>query len=484
MTGSAMVLLVFGPLLAACAVVLLPADWRFVPVAATLVALPLLLLPVTAEIARQGVVELALAGHAPPLGIRLRADALSLLMLWLVAAAGGLAAAHALAGHRPSAADGARFWPLWLFMITGLNALFLAADLFNLYVSIELMTLAAIALIATGGQPDALRAAMRYLLLAMFASLAYLLGVALLYAAHGTLDLYGVASGMAGAGAATLTALALMTAALLLKGAIFPLHLWLPAAHANAPGPVSAMLSALVVKTSVYLLFRLWFWSAAGLDREAASLLLGLLGAAAVLFGSVAALVQDQIKRIVAYSTVAQLGYLMLVFPLIAHHSAWSAAGYQLLSHGLAKAGMFLAAANIVQAMGSGRLDRLAGSDRVVPVSLFAFALAGVSLMGLPPSGGFLAKWLLLEAAWALGGWGWMAVILMGSLLAAGYLFRVLAAVLRQPGSNELLLPVQAVPRPMEMAALLLGAAAVMMGFVAVPVLELLSTATPPVVKQ
>lgn len=484
MSAGAAVLLVFVPLLAACAVLVVPARMRFLPVVVALAALPLLLLPLTAEIARNGAVQVALAGHVPPLGIRLRADALSLLMLWLVAVAGGLAGVHALAGHRPSAADGARFWPLWLFTVTGLNALFLAADLFNLYVTIELMTLAAIALVATSGEADALRAAMRYLLLAMLASLAYLLGVALLYGAHGTLDLYGVSSGMAGAGVATLTALALMSAALLLKGAIFPLHLWLPAAHATAPGPVSALLSALVVKTSVYLLYRLWFWSAAGIDREMASLLLGLLGAAAVLFGSAAALVQDQIKRVVAYSTVAQLGYLMLVFPLMAHPSAWSAAGYQLLSHGLAKAGMFLAAANIVHAMGSGRLDRLAGADKVLPVSLFAFALAGVSLMGLPPSGGFLAKWLLLEAAWAQGGWGWIAVVLAGSLLAAGYLFRVLAAVLRQPTPDELLQPTHAVPWPMSLAALLLGAAAVALGFAAVPVLELLSGAAPPALKR
>jgi hypothetical protein len=229
-------------------------------------------------------------------------------------------------------------WPLWLLMTAGMNALFLSADLFNVYVTIELMTLAAIAWWwprrpaaphGKGQRADALRAAMRYLLLAMLGSLAYLLGVALLYGALGTLDLYDAAARMAGGDAATLTALALMSAGLLLKGAIFPLHAWLPGAHAQAPGPVSAVLSALVVKTSVYLLYRLWFWSAAGIDREAASWLLGLLGAGAILYGSAAALVQDQLKRVVAYSTVAQLGYLLLVFPLMGQASAWSAAGLQ-----------------------------------------------------------------------------------------------------------------------------------------------------------
>ncbi|HSM20628.1 MAG TPA: proton-conducting transporter membrane subunit, partial [Rubrivivax sp.] len=254
-------------------------------------------------------------------------------------------------------------------------------------------------------------------------------------------------------------------------------------------------LSALVLKPSVYLLYRLWFWSAAGVDREAASLLLGLLGAGAILYGSAAALVQDQLKRVVAYSTVAQLGYLLLVFPLMNHASAWSAAGLQLVSHGLAKAGMFLAAANIVHALGSGRLDRLAGADKLLPASLFAFGLAGVSLMGLPPSGGFLAKWLLLEAAWATGGWGWIAVVLAGSLLAAGYVFRVLAAVFGDPAPAAMpatpttqsrppapspLPPAQAVPWPMTAAALLLSGAAVLLGFVAMPLVELLGRSAPP----
>lgn len=474
MTGAtAALLLVFVPLLAACAVLLAPPRQRWLPVAATLLALPLLLLPLSAEVARVGSVEVALAGHAPPLGIRLRADALALLMLWLVAVAGGLSAAHALAGRPPSRADGARFWPLWLLMTAGLNALLLSADLFNLYVTIELMTLAAIALVASDGKPDALRAAMRYLLLALLGSLAWLLGVALLYGARGTLDLY------AGAGGGTPpVALALMSAALLLKGAIFPLHVWLPAAHAQAPGPVSAVLSALVVKTGVYLLYRLWLWHAGALDREAAALLLGALGAAAVLYGSVAALLQQQLKRVVAYSTVAQLGYLLLLFPLAAQASAWSAAGIQLLSHGLAKAGMFLAAANIVQVLGSGRLDRLAGADRVLPASVFAFALAGVSLMGLPPSGGFIAKWLLLEAAWAAGGWGWMAVVLAGSLLAAAYVFRVLAAVLRRPVADARAR--HAVPWPTSASALALALGAIALGFVAPPLVGLLAAGAPP----
>jgi multicomponent Na+:H+ antiporter subunit D len=438
MPEHAAVLLVFVPLLAACAAIVLPARWRAVPVVAALAALPLLLLPLSAEVQRQGLVEISMAGHAPPLGIRLRVDALSLLMLWLVALVGGASGMHALALHRPSAPEGASMWPLWLLMTAGMNALFLAADLFNVYVTIELMTLAAIALVVAqppGGahgkaqRAGALRAAMRYLLLAMLGSLAYLLGVALLYGALGTLDLYDAAARMGArqsrhADRAGVDERGPAAQGRDLSAARVAARRARAGARAGERGAVGAggedqRLSAV----PPVVLERRRRRPRGGL------VLLGLLGAGAILYGSAAALVQDQLKRVVAYSTVAQLGYLLLVFPLMGHASAWSAAGLQLVSHGLAKAGMFLAAANIVHALGSGRLDRLAGADKVLPASLFAFGLAGVSLMGLPPSGGFLAKWLLLEAAWATGGWGWIAVVLAGSLLAAGYVFRVLAAV-------------------------------------------------------
>jgi len=496
--ADSVILLVFGPLLSACAAVVVPARWRWLPIGSTLLALPLLLVPLTASILADGVLQLELAGYPVPVGIRLRVDGLALICLWLVALVGGAAGAHALGTHPPGRPETGPFWSLWLLLLAGMNGLFVSADLFNLYVAIELVTISSIALIAASGQPDALRAAMRYLLLAMLASLAYLLGVALLYAGHGNLDLYAIADGIGafrhgGQDRGTLTALALISVALLLKAAIFPLHVWLPPAHAQAPGAVSAVLSALVVKTAVYLLYRLWFWTADGLDLTVVSMLLGGFGAAAVVLGSLAALVQDQIKRVVAYSTVAQLGYLMLVFPLLgdprAASTAWMAAGGHLVAHGLAKAGMFLAAANLMQGAGSGRLDRLAGASRTMPLSLFAFGLAGVSLMGLPPSGGFLAKWLLLDAAWTQRAWGWLVVVMLGSVLAAGYVFRVLAAAFASPPDATVAAHPEAPTNPLpsvvseplarSLPALALGISACALGFFASPLFELIAVGPP-----
>jgi len=477
MTAEALALIVFLPLLAACAIVAAPRFSALI-VRIGLLPLPLLLLAPTLTVLEQGTYRLQLAGHASPLGIEWLLDPLSLLMLWLNTVITVLVSLHASYGFPPAGEAGRRFWPLWLILFASMNALVLSADLFNLYVTLELVTLAAIGLITVEGKPLALRAGMRYLLLALMASLLYLLGVGLLYGQTGTLDLYLVAERIE-LNWLPVTAMSLMIVGLLIKSAIFPLHAWLPAAHGNAPGPVSAILSAVVVKVSVYMIWRLWFWTAADWNLEAVAGLIGLLGAAAIVYGSLAALVQDRLKMIIAYSTVAQLGYLLLVFPL-ASALAFQAAVYQLLSHGLAKAAMFLAAANILRSIGTDRLRRLAGIDQRLPLDVFVLALAGVSIMGLPPSGGFLAKWLYLEAAWEQQAWGWLILISLGGLLAAAYLFRVLAVVCLHPRRRLNSRGRRRNPGPISWAALLLAIAAILAGFLSAPVLDLIMSGLPP----
>ena len=408
----------------------------------------------------------AVGGWGAPLGIDLYADGLSLLMLTLTALVGmGVSIYSVVYFEREQAL---RFWPIWLFLLAALNALFLTADIFNLYVTLELLGLAAVTLTALAGSHAALDGAMRYLLATLLGSLCYLLGVALLYHSYGTVDIAILAERVE-ATPAVWTALGLMGAGLILKTALFPLHFWLPTAHASAPAPVSAVLSALVIKAAFYILLRLWLTIFSPLNDSAATLL-GLLGAAAILWGSVQALRQTRLKLLIAYSTVAQIGYLFLAFPLAvaAALSTWNAVAYLALSHALAKAAMFLAAGNLLRFGGH---DRIADLDRVVqrlPVTAGAFALAGVSIMGLPPSGGFVGKWLLLEAALQQSRWDLVLVMLLGGLLAAGYVFKVLghsftgATVTHEAG---------AVPKTMEWTALLLAMAAVMLGFLAVPVL-------------
>jgi formate hydrogenlyase subunit 3/multisubunit Na+/H+ antiporter MnhD subunit len=224
----------------------------------------------------------------------------------------------------------------------------------------------------------------------------------------------------------------------------------------------------------------LWFSVFSGITTPAAGVLLGGLGAAAVIYGSVQALRQRRLKMLVAYSTVAQVGYLFLAFALIGEPTiasqAWSGAVYYALSHACAKAAMFLAAGSIMHAVGHDNLHELDGIGQQLPMSMFAFGLAGVSLMGLPPSGGFVGKWLLLKAAIQGGQWWMVAVILSGGLLAATYIFPVVS---RAFSSEAPPLDTRKVPRVMEFTSLALALVAVALGLMATQPLELLEIGSP-----
>ena len=426
-----------------------------------------------------------LGGWEAPLGIELYADGLSVFMLLMTAFVGAAASAYAAGffprgGGRPAdrANGGASFWPLWMFLWAALNGLFLSADLFNLYVTLELLGLSSAALVALGGGAAALSAGMRYLLVSLTGSLAYLFGVALLYGAFGVLSLDGLRElvvPVAGAYAA----LALVTVGMALKTALFPLHFWLPPAHANAPAPVSALLSALVVKASFYLILRLWFdVFPEEVATPVAAQLLGLLGAGAIVWGSLLALGQRRLKLLVAYSTVAQIGYLFLLFPLAVGggFDAWSGSVYHAFSHAFAKAAMFMAAGAIAVALGHDEIGGMDGLFQHLPLSVASFAVAGVTLMGLPPSGGFTAKWLLLNAALEGGRWDLAAVILAGGLLAAGYVFLFLNhALLSAPAGK----PSRPAPRGLEVTAFALAMASLTLGLLSAPLLDLLRVGAP-----
>jgi multicomponent Na+:H+ antiporter subunit D len=487
------------------------------PVALAMVALAAL---VVAAVAQHGPLTLAMGGWAPPLGIALRVDGLAAAFLLvtavvmsvvLMSARGsfGLAARAPVgskhAGSRtsgePTAAQATSatgpaagrdtpqapetrsawtFWPLAFAAWAALNAVFVAGDLFNLYVALELLTLAAVALVAIDGRAHTLAAALRYALFALLGSLLYLLGAALLYAQHGTLDMALLAARITHADPATLAAGALMTAGLAAKTALFPFHGWLPPAHAGAPAPASALLSGLVPKASFYILLRLWIEVLPAAAGSVLPQLLGLLGALAIVVGSILAMRQQRLKLVVAYSTVAQIGYLFLLFPLVAAAgadsgatfspdgaaaaSAWTGGVLHALSHALAKAAMFLCAGLLMHALGHDRVDGFEGIARAMPVTTFAFALAAVTLMGLPPSGGFTAKWLLLTSALDSRQWLWAAVMLAGGLLAAVYLFRPLTRAFAEPcaAADPAALPSraqQALPLALAGGAIVLGMA-------------------------
>ena len=430
-----------------------------------------------------------LGGWTPPLGVALRADGLSAVMMVTTAVVVAAIALFARTDFRtPGGLAEARapyvFWIMLLAVWCALNAVFVAGDLFTLYVALELLTFGAVPLVCLDGRAETLQAALRYMLFALLGSILYLLGAAMLYGTFGTLDIVQL-SRIAEPHPAAVVAAVLMTAGLLAKTALFPLHLWLPPAHAGAPAAASALLSALVIKGSFFLTLRLWFDALPAVFTPGAAQVLAALGAAAILVGSVVALRQARLKLLIAYSTIAQIGYLFLMFPLVYGaavanldgNAAMTGGMMQVISHATAKAAMFMAAGLIYTSVGHDRIADLRGIGRALPATVAAFGLGGIALVGLPPSGGFLAKWLLLSAAVATAQWWWVAVLLVGGLFTAGYVFLVVALAMAAPAA-----PLQlraAVPRLQQWVVLGLALVSVLLGFAALGPPDLLQVGRP-----
>lgn len=469
--------LLFTPL--AWAVLCLLLDFRPARLASVLgmlvqVALSLAL---WSQVVEEGGFFYHLGGWAPPLGIGLRVDGLAVTFVLLTAVVASACGLHAGAYLDASRLWQRYFWPLFWMLWSGLNAVWLAADLFNLYVGLELISLAAVGLVALGGAAVSLQAALRYLFAALTGSLGYLLGVALLYGEFGSLALVEIGSRATAASQGAGFALLLMLLGLAVKSALFPLHGWLPPAHGIARSSVSALLSGLVVKAAFYIAARLWLELGPALEEVLLGIALGVMGSCAVVWGSWQALRQARLKLVVAWSSVAQIGYLFLLFPLVqavpdeVSLQAQQGVTLQVISHALAKSAMFLAAGNLILSVRSDQVEALAGVSRYLPLSLFSFGLAGVSLMGMPPSGGFAAKWLLLQASLASGQWWWAGVLLLGGLLAAAYVFRIYRASFQVVEEGD---PFYHPARSLEVIPLVLALLALGLGLVSAPVLSVL----------
>lgn len=360
-------------------------------------------------------------------------------------------------------------WPLMGVLVSALSLIWLASDLLTLYAALEIMGLAAVGMLLLSGKSDALQAGMRYLLLALVGSLAFLLGVALLLSKWGELNLAALAD-IVEPEPITWVAAALMGAGLALKAALFPLHGWLTPVHENAWTPVSALHAALVIKASLYILIMLW--SILLPETMVAPRFVAWLGMLAIVWGGLVAWRAESLKTLIAFSTVGQLGYLMVAFPLLlgpdipplplAH--AWDGFWLHLMGHALAKAAMFMAAGNLIIAIGESSLKALAGTSRRLPLSLLIFGIAAVTLMGLPPSAGFTAKWLLLQSMVLTQQWVSVAALLAGTLLTAAYVFRVFRYSFDETAPRH---EYQPLAPGMDLIALCLAVAALALGLLA-----------------
>lgn len=392
------------------------------------------------QVNAHGILSYSIGGWAPPWGIEYRIDHLSAYVLIIVSATASiamLAARKSIEQEIPANKIGL-FYSAFLLCLTGLLGIVATGDAFNIFVFLEISSLSSYVLIAMGSNRKALTASYQYLIMGTIGATFILIGVGLLYMLTGTLNIIDLQQRIPSLldSRALHSAFAFFTVGISLKLALFPLHLWLPNAYAYAPSIITVFLSATATKVSLYLLYRLFFGlfsNEISFDQFHLDAILLPLSVIAIITASFVAIFQDNIKRMFAYSSVAQIGYMTLGISL-ASKSGSIAGMLHLFNHAIIKGGLFLAMACIVFRNKSVQLDKFAGLGRRMPWTMAAIVLLGLGLIGVPSTAGFISKWYLLIAAIEEQHWLVAAVIVGGSLLAIIYIWKVIEyAYLRAP---------------------------------------------------
>jgi multicomponent Na+:H+ antiporter subunit D len=395
------------------------------------------------EVADGSLVSYWIGSWPPPYGIEYRIDVVNAFLLLLIS----LIAAVVIVYSRESVhAEIPRerhylFYAMYTLCLAGLLGIAVTGDAFNLFVFLEISSLSSYVLIALGRDRRALMAAYQYLILGTIGATCYVIGVGLLYLETGTLNLADMAVRLSQISDSrpVLAALAFITVGISLKLALFPLHLWLPNAYAYAPSVVTAFLAATATKVSIYVLLRFYFNVFGGstiFDDQPMAPIWITLSLAAMFIASAIAIFQDNVKRLFAYSSIAQIGYMTLGASL-ASFTGLTGAIVHLFNHALTKGALFLLLGGVALRVGTVRFSAIGGIGRVMPLTSFGIVLGGLSLIGVPATVGFVSKWYLVLAALERGDW-WLAFAIVGSsLLAVVYVWRfVEVAYFREPSAE------------------------------------------------
>jgi multicomponent Na+:H+ antiporter subunit D len=384
-----------------------------------------------AEVLIGGPLSYAVGGWAPPWGIEIRLDAVNAFVVLIVSAIGAIVMLYAPRSVAREIGDERAylFYSAYLLCLAGLLGVTITGDAFNLFVFLEISSLSSYVLISLGRDRRALYAAYQYLILGTIGATLYLIGVGLLYQATGTLNMADLAQrlplleNVRG----VRVAFAFLTVGLSLKLALFPLHLWLPNAYTYAPSVVTAFLAATATKVAIYVLLRI-FYTVFGAEFSFEVMPLGsilmVLAVLAMFTASAVAIFQSDAKRMFAYSSVAQIGYMILGISL-ASVLGVAAGMLHLFNHALMKAALFLALGCVFWRIGSVQIEDMAGLGRRMPWTMAAIVAGGLSLIGVPATVGFVSKWYLIQAALEHEMWGLAALILLSSLLAVIYVWRL-----------------------------------------------------------
>ncbi|MDG1873981.1 MAG: monovalent cation/H+ antiporter subunit D family protein, partial [Mariniblastus sp.] len=426
------ILLIVIPLMTAPLLVILGNRKAALPVALSVVwSVFAIAIALINQVAQTGPIEYELGGWSSPYGIVYVVDHLSSFVILFVSGLGAIVLTYAPASINREVPHSKHylFYATYLLCMTGLLGMCITGDLFNVFVFLEISSLSSYALISLGKTRRAPLAALQYLIFGTIGATFFLIGIGLLYQMTGTLNMADIASRLAlvDGSRTKLVAFAFMTAGLFIKMAVFPLHTWLPNAYTYAPSVVTAFIAATATKVSVYAFIRLVYliftpqFAFETLPLDNALMVLSLIG---IFVASAAAIYQTDIKRLLAYSSVAQIGYMLLGISM-ANLDGLTAGIVHMFNHALIKGGLFMVVGCFVYRLGSAKLDDLRGAGKTMPWTSFAWAIGGLGLIGVPLTAGFISKWLLLTSALHNNWWGVAVLMLASSLLAVIYVWRV-----------------------------------------------------------
>ncbi len=407
-----------------------------------------------------GPISYELGNWAPPIGIEYRVDLANALLLFLVSGIGSLVFPYSY--HSIMAEIDERqsptFFAALLLCMTGLLGVTITGDAFNVFVFLEISSLSTYALVALGARRDrrALTAAFNYLVMGTIGATFFVIGIGLLYQATGTLNMADLQAHLLEMDNRMVqSGFAFILVGMGLKLAMFPLHLWLPNAYAYAPSAVSAFLAATATKVAVYVLIR-FFYSIfhASYGNDLGSLFAALqfvvlpVAVVGMFIASFVAVFQDCIKRMLAYSSVAQIGYMLLGLSL-ATESGLTATMVHMFNHALMKGALFMAVGCVVLRLGGHTIKEFEGLAHRMPWTMAAFLISGLSLVGVPLTVGFISKWLLLQATFESGQWIASFLIVASSLIAVVYIGRIIEVMLRSPDPDNPVVAVKEAPLAM-----------------------------------
>lgn len=406
---------------------------------------PVIAVGMILQVLDSGPISYAMGGWTPPIGIEYRVDLLNAFVLLLISAVGAVMLPYANLSVQSEIDEDKQAWfyALYLLCLTGMLGIAITGDAFNAFVFLEVSSLSTYAMIALGKDRRALLAAYQYLIMGTIGATFYVIAIGILYSMTGTLNMVDMSNRLGDVATVRplFAALAFLTVGISLKFALFPLHSWLPNAYAYAPTFATAFLAATATKAAVYLMLRFFFavyGVAIVFGIHPVSEILIVLSILAMFAASIVAVFQDNIKRMLAYSSVAQIGYITLGFGL-ANAQGLTGAIVHLANHAVTKGALFLAVGGIVYRMGAARLEDFKGIGRQMPLTMAGFTIAGLSVIGVPGTAGFVSKWYLAVGALEQG-WGWLVILLvLSSLISVIYIGRVVEmAYFREPEGKAL----------------------------------------------